>query len=263
MTWRFVYAGFHDGLYNMGADEETAIRVRDGVSSPVVRLYGWMPPAVSIGINQNETDFDLQALRSAGFGFVRRPTGGRAILHANEVTYSVSMPLGNRGLRELYRWINEGLLEGLRLLGIDASLSDHEADFRRLYADPSSIPCFASSAKSEIQFEGRKLVGSAQRRYGSAILQHGSILLGPEHRRIAEFLAPHVRDFKDVIEDALLAGTIDASSLLGRAVTFEEAAECIRRGFERRWGVIFEESADDAAALRSPSPINEPEGVQP
>ncbi len=257
MIWRFSDTGFHDGAFNMQVDEEMAQRVRDGISPPILRVYGWDPPTVSIGFNQDESDFDLDALRRAGLGFVRRPTGGRAILHADELTYSVAVPLGERRPRELYRSINEGLLEGLRLLGIEAVMSNEESDFRQLYADPSSIPCFASSAKSEIQVRGRKFVGSAQRRYGPAILQHGSILLGPEHRRIAEYLSPEARSFRAVIDESLLTGTIDAREILGRTVTFEEASSCVRRGFERRWGIVFEEAAPSFSP--APEPIIEPE----
>lgn len=239
VTWYFLDTGCRSGRFNMALDEELADRVGREDMPPVLRVFGWSPPTISIGFNQHEDDFDREKMEAAGIGLVRRPTGGRAILHAEELTYSVVLRSEDRGPRAIYRFISEGLLCGLRSLGIDATLTGRDDDFPHLYQDPSSIPCFASSAKCEIQFEGKKLVGSAQRRFGRAVLQHGSILLGPGHRRITEFLAPRVRHVRDVIEDHLVRHTVDAGSILGRPVPFEETASCIRKGFETACGVTF------------------------
>jgi lipoate-protein ligase A len=241
MMWRFLNTGFHHGAFNMEFDESLALQLKDSSAIPILRVYGWSPYAISLGFNQNIQDFDSPKITQAGIDIIRRPTGGRAILHAHELTYSIVMKLDNRGPRDIYHFINEGLLCGLKYMGIEAQLSDQNDNFRKLYQDNSSIPCFSSSAKSEIQFEGRKLVGSAQRRYGNVILQHGSLLLGPEHRRITEYLASHIQHARDIIVNDLTTRTSDAETILGRSVLFEEAADCIRHGFEKQCNIIFED----------------------
>jgi lipoate-protein ligase A len=241
MTWAFLHTEPAAGMFNMAFDEALAGWLRDDPSGPsVFRLYGWNPHALSIGFHQDIEEFNAPALARAGIDLVRRPTGGKAILHANELTYSVVTTIGARGPRELYRWINEGLLCGLRRLGIEAGLSDQEPDFRALYREPGSIPCFASSSRSEIQSSGRKLIGSAQRRYGRVILQHGSFLLGPEHRRLVEFLAPALIRSTGSIAEQLAAHTIDAEAILGHPVQYAEAVEAMREGFEEHCGAPFE-----------------------
>ncbi|MBI1806459.1 MAG: lipoate--protein ligase family protein [Ignavibacteria bacterium] len=243
MMWNFLNTGFHTGVFNMEFDEMLARQLNDENGLPTLRVYGWKPHAISIGFNQQAEDFDAVRLQQAGIDLVRRPTGGRAIFHAHELTYSVIMHVSETlGPRSIYRFINEGLIGGLHLLGIHAELSAEDDDFRKLYRDASSIPCFTSSAKSEIQFKGRKLVGSAQRRFGSVILQHGSLLLGPQHRKLSDFLAPHLRESREIIDDNLMHRTTDAESILGRAVTFEDAACCIKKGFKQECNITFEDS---------------------
>jgi lipoate-protein ligase A len=240
MIWRYLCDGYHPGAHNMQYDELLVHRMEEDASVPILRLYGWKPYAISIGFNQQKTDFDIGLLAREGVDIVRRPTGGKAILHANELTYSVVTPLGGKGPREMYRFINQGLLKGLSLLGVDAELTDKDDAFSKLYKNPSSIPCFASSAKSEIKYQDKKLVGSAQRRYGEIILQHGSILLGPEHLMISKFLASHILDYRQSIEEQLLNQTIDIKTILGRTVNFDEMARAIKQGFEEELKIDFE-----------------------
>jgi len=256
MNWAFLPTGARSGAYNMALDEALARRLGGDPTGPsVFRLYGWSPHAVSVGFHQEIGEFSQAALERAGIDLVRRPTGGKAILHARELTYSVVTGLGERGPRELYRWINEGLLRGLRLLGIEAELSSQEPDFRQLYRDARSIPCFASSSKSEIQSRGRKLIGSAQRRYGSVILQHGSFLLGPEHHRLVEFLSPSVAEAGARIAEELASHTVDAEAILGRPLPFEEAAEALRSGFEEHLGSPFATILDAETVLSHESQL--------
>lgn len=239
MMWEFINTGFHSGTYNMEFDEGLAHRLGEGIGSPTLRLFGWKPYTISIGFNQQMEDFDVEAISLAGYDIVRRPTGGRAIFHAHELTYSVVMNVGERSVRDIYHYISGGLLKGLQLLGINAELSGKDERLTTPFSDSSSIPCFASTARSEIHVDGKKLVGSAQRRYGRIVLQHGSFLLGPQHKRIVDFLSPHVLDARQVIEESLTHRTTDAETILGRAVTFDEAALCVKEGFERACGMKF------------------------
>jgi lipoate-protein ligase A len=240
MTWKFLNTGFNSGRWNMMLDERLAHQLNNGVGCSILRVYGWSPHAISIGYHQSEDGFDRQKLASAGIDLVRRITGGRAILHANELTYSVVTSIGERSLRETYRMINEGLRGALALMGIRAVLS--EGSVGTVTPASLAVPCFSTSAKHELQVDGRKIVGSAQRRIGSVVLQHGSMLLGPEHRRIAEFLI--LEDCgetgQQLIEDTLSTHTTDATSVLGRTVSFDEAADCVRRGFAESLHIEFE-----------------------
>jgi len=240
---QFINTGFHSGSFNMEFDESLAAQFDPLHDDVLLRVYGWAPFAISIGNHQRIEDFDLQKISGEGFDIVRRPTGGRAIFHAHELTYSIVMNAATSGVREIYRHISRGLLESVALLGIQAELSESDAHLATPFSDPASIPCFSSSARSEIQYRGKKIVGSAQRRYGTIVLQHGSFLLGAEHKRIVEFLAPHVQSTRSILEDHLAERTTEAETILGRKVPFDEAAQCIRHGFERAWNVTFTESS--------------------
>jgi len=236
MRWRYINTGFHTGTFNMQFDESLAEGLLTGDGSPSLRVYGWSPPAISVGYNQSTDDFDITKLHVAGIDIIRRPTGGRAILHAHELTYSVAMKIEGRSLHEIYRQINVALLEGLRNLGIEAQLSQQGSNFSQMSKEPSFALCFFTSAKHEIQFSGQKLIGSAQRRYGDVVLQHGSLLLGPQHRRLVEFLSLKSREGIEVSVDG---HATDAQTILKRSITFEEAAIAVKKGFEETFDMKF------------------------
>jgi len=174
-----------DGATNMAIDE--ALLHRAALTGEVAyRVYSWAKPTISLGRNQPARGcYDLDRARARGVEFVRRPTGGRAILHHREITYSVSAPISAFGsLRESYRTINRLLMEALGRLGVDA----HEAETSSRAPVPSLAPCFDSPVAGELVARGRKLVGSAQVRDGDAFLQHGSILVDDDQRLLAELL---------------------------------------------------------------------------
>jgi len=242
MNWIFMNTGYHSGRFNMEFDEALAFQLKNNIGRETLRVYGWNPYCISLGFNQHPDDFDNSKLIHDGIDIVRRPTGGRAILHAHELTYSIVARLRDLTPRAMYRFINEGLLAALHALGVDAQFTETDADFRTLYHDPASVPCFSSSAKSEIQFNGKKLVGSAQRRYGTIILQHGSILLGPQHRKLADYLASHIGNAGTTIEEQLLHHTTDLETILDRHVSFTEVSDAIKIGFEQQCGIIFDDT---------------------
>ncbi len=160
-------------------------------SSPgeaVFRIYRWSCPTVSFGRNERaRARFDPAAGHSAGIQFVRRPTGGRAVLHDRELTYAAVLPRPKAGdLRTTYRLINRGLVEALCSLGVPAAMAvDHGLHANRGFAPgPDSGPCFEEAAPGEVTVAGRKLVGSAQARLEGALLQHGSLLIGPGQERM-------------------------------------------------------------------------------
>ncbi len=171
LSWRVLVDEPLPGAANMARDHALATLARPGTGT--LRFYRWSPATLSFGRNEPVTARYRELLgRDPGMGVVRRPTGGRAVLHDREMTYSVVLPVrAAGGLRQAYRRINEGLVVGLRRLGVDAARAAGRA------LDPGSGPCFLEPAEGEVVVGGRKLVGSAQARIGGAILQHGSLLL--------------------------------------------------------------------------------------
>ena len=187
--WQYLGTGAHSGSFNMNLDERLAREVAQGVRPATLRFFQWQPYCISLGKHQKLDEIDTTRCKAEGIDVVFRPTGGRAILHAEELTYSVVFSDQNAGsIDETYCQISRAIVAGLRALGVPAEMTSVQPDFKSLYREPSSVICFSNSAKYEIQVKGKKLVGSAQRRIAGAVLQHGSILIGPDHRRLAEFL---------------------------------------------------------------------------
>jgi lipoyl(octanoyl) transferase len=243
--WTFLDTGARPGQWNMALDEGLAARLRGGGAGAVLRLFQWSPPAVSLGLHQDVSELDAVRCAAGGVDIVRRPTGGRAILHDEELTYTVVMP-ARGSVMDIYHRISLALVRGLRMSGADVEISRLQPDRLGAGGSPSAIPCFTSTAKYEIEWRGRKLVGSAQRQYREegVVLQHGSILTGPAHRRLAEYLRvdDHMRT---AIASRLQGKTVDLREILGREVIMAELAECVRRGFEEAWGIVFRTITSD------------------
>lgn len=183
--WRFIHTGNRSPAENMAIDEAMLTAQQKGLVPPTVRFYGWNPASVSIGYFQQSKEIDFGALRERGLGFVRRATGGRAVLHENELTYSLVVSENYPGIpasvTEAYRVLSMGLLLGFRKLGLDARMTGLDAPADNGAASSPggrmSAACFDSPSKYELIVEGRKIAGSAQMRSKGVILQHGSILL--------------------------------------------------------------------------------------
>jgi lipoate-protein ligase A len=244
--WQFINSGWCSGEYNMHFDTALATNLLEANGTPTLRVYGWKPYALSLGYNQRRHDFDETKCRDAGIDIVRRPTGGRAVLHADELTYCVVMESDGKNISESYREISRALESGLRFMGAHVEYASSQPNFSSLYRQQTSLPCFTSSARYEIQYQGKKLVGSAQRRYSAngreVILQHGSILLGPAHRQLSELLKIDSEEIQTIIQHDLESKTTDLSEVLGKTVTFEETANAVKKGFEVEWGIEFSES---------------------
>jgi lipoyl(octanoyl) transferase len=159
----------------------------------ILRFYGWNPFCLSLGFHQQATIVRQSLLQQAGFDLVRRPTGGRAIFHADELTYSVIAGRTFLPPRKLYEFVHTMLCKALISLGYDVKTEPVQAPVQApvqslRQATAADFACFTRSAYSEIQFQGRKLVGSAQRIYSRSILQHGSILMGDRHEQLTGFI---------------------------------------------------------------------------
>jgi lipoate-protein ligase A len=186
-AWRLLLDPPASGAWNMAVDEVLLDGVAAGSAPPTLRFYQWAPPCLSLGYFQPFEVVDVEGCRALGVDLVRRPTGGRAILHDRELTYSVAMParmLGDDGgVLPSYHRLSQALEAGLNRLGVPVVLAPESA----AQAAPAHGPvCFDRPSAHEILLDGRKLVGSAQVRRATAILQHGSILIEP---RIANLLA--------------------------------------------------------------------------
>ena len=184
LTWHLCVDGALPGALNMARDHALALSLVPG--SAALRLYRWERPTLSLGRNEPARGrYQRETFRRTGVDVVRRPTGGRAVLHWRELTYAVVIPVrALGGPRASYRWINERIAEALAILGVAAEIAPDP-----LRALPLSAgPCFAAAAAGEVTAGGRKLVGSAQLRVGDALLQHGSILLADDQGRLASFL---------------------------------------------------------------------------
>jgi len=193
-----------------------------------LRLYAWRQPTLSLGRNERARGtFDVRALRAAGVEVVRRPTGGRALLHDHEVTYSVTAPAGATSLGEAYGAINALLLEGLQALGVPVTAVDRRVG---VPLRPEGAACFASPGLGELVVAGAKLVGSAQWRDADALLQHGSILLADDQPRIAALRA----GTSEAPAQVAPAATLTAA--LGRPVARDEVEAALVAALERALG---------------------------
>ena len=251
LAWRVVDTGANCGAYNMGVDQVLAAAAAQG---PVLRFYGWDPPAVSCGWNQQpEREANVEACRALGIDLVRRPTGGRAVLHWEELTYSVACVaealVAGGGIEATHRQIGACLAEGLRLFG--ASVELERAD--RCIGVSRSGPCFGSTARWELKCQQRKLVGSAQRRYGRRLLQHGSILLGRAHERLPQLMRID-EGARQKWTRRVRAHSTDLQSCMGRPIDRAALVDCLVEGFRRqlgatmRWGTLAADEVRRATA---------------
>ncbi len=259
MKHSWIHTVDHDlsGDENMRRDEEMALAC-EGDGIPRLRVYSWRPFTLSLGYGQEIGQIDTAGLERRGYGLVRRPTGGRAVFHAEEATYAVAMPSDGRGIHETYARINRALRRGLELLGATGvEFNRAQPEFRSHYTLDESASCFSVSALSELTWsppgtdENRKLVGSAQRRYGGTLLQHGSILMGDAHLEIVDFLSAYTDDSRrDLLRARLASRTATLNDVFGgSSPSFHEVAEALRAGFAETFeGNREEEPVDSGEA---------------
>jgi lipoyl(octanoyl) transferase len=243
MMWRLLHSTPASGADNMALDEALMQRARE-TGEWTLRVYSWSRPTLSLGRNQAARGgYDLGALAARNVDIVRRPTGGRAILHHREVTYSVTAPLSDAGeLGESYARINRLLVTALRELGVDAVVAGdtdtHDAGGEVARAQPALLPCFHHPSIGEIMTGGRKLAGSAQWRCDGALLQHGSILVDDDQVQLASFM---------IVPPPPLPAPATLHETLGRLPSEREVADalfCAVRALE-----------DSAASELEPDPM--------
>ncbi|MCX7975130.1 MAG: lipoate--protein ligase family protein [Candidatus Aminicenantes bacterium] len=218
------------GARNMAIDEYLVNSLKEGET--VLRFYTWLKPTASLGYGQKiEKVLDLEACRRLGIDVVRRPTGGKLVLHYKEVTYSVcssDCEIFTETLEGSYKKISQALIAGLKFLGVEAELS---TSIESAYAR-SFLPCFAFPARHEIVVNNRKVIGSAQRRWGHRFLQHGSIALQPHDHWLRQITPIQNLD--------LSLKMISLEEVLGRPVDPKEVIAPLTEGFRQFFQVDFE-----------------------
>lgn len=213
-----------EGLFNMEKDLELAKNFRRNHSS-IFRLYSWEPWCLSLGYNQRDANIIKEKLVNDNIDLVRRPTGGRAVLHANELTYSVITKVNpNQTKEKIYKDVHQLIAEVFLSLDVEVDFVKTNPDFKNFYkSDERSVSCFASSARYELTYNNKKIVGSAQRLFKDTLLQHGSILLDYGFENIAEYVSndeSKIRKLKEftlktaIPLNAISSKTISLSSLI-------------------------------------------------
>ena len=252
-TWRFLPTGLGSGAFNMAVDEVLLEGVAAG--EPVLRIFGWAPPALSFGYGQQPwREVDLDKCSAAGIEVVRRLTGGRAVLHWEELTYSVICreddPHGGGPISQTYRRIGECLVEGLKRFGVEAALERARPRPLRPRELGMTYPCFSSLSRWEVKCGGRKLIGSAQRRVRGAVLQHGSVLIGPQHHQLLKLLPAGAPAARLEAARRLEEGSTCLRECVGGPVDFDRLAQCLAEGFGHCLGVRMAPGGLSTAELR-------------
>ncbi len=240
MKYYFLNTGTDNGQYNMDFDIHIARVCKPGEF--YFRLYRWNPYCISLGANQKYESINFKTAEENNIDIVKRPTGGRAILHSEELTYSVvTSTQDQKSARNFYNEINKALKTGLILYNDklkDIELESVQPDFREIYKESSGNVCFAATAKSEIKYRGKKLVGSAQRKFGSNLLQHGSILCGGYHKNLIRYLNLTLEE-KKTVYNRINNSTIDLYSIINEDTNYIELENSLKNGFINYFGSSF------------------------
>ncbi len=246
-TWRLIRSKSCSGAWNMALDEALLKTAASKKNVPTLRLFSWQPAALSLGFAQSHEDVDREQLRYKGWDLVRRPTGGRAILHTDELTYSVTAPADDPiltgSLLESYRIISRALLAALKIIGVEAN---GDKEYPNNAANSKSNPvCFETPSNYEITAGGKKLIGSAQARKYGGLLQHGSLPLFGDLTRITRVL--HYENEQSRLEDAskLLAHAVTLENVIGKIIPLQTAEAAFIEGFSREFKIDLVPSQPD------------------
>jgi lipoate-protein ligase A len=240
--WRLILTAAARGAWNMAVDEAILEHAQAGrgASLPTLRLYAWEPACLSLGHAQPFADVDSARLTERGWEVVRRATGGRAILHTDELTYSVigsaEEPVLAGGVLESYDRLAQAMLLAVKNLGLPVEMKEGKVNDNTI---PNPV-CFEVPSTYEITVNGKKLVGSAQARKKEGVLQHGSLPLTGDLTRICQALVFENEAVRENAAQRLLARATTVESALGRAVTWDAAAQSFIHAFETQLGLCFE-----------------------
>lgn len=229
MKFRLIDSGYNNAFMNMAIDEALL-----SSKMPVLRFYRWKPAGLSIGYFQPVKEFNFENLKKSKVDLVRRLTGGNAVLHDKELTYSFiideeKMP---KSIVESYKEISKGLLQGLRNLGLKAVMNEDVAKGKK------SAVCFNDSSWYEIIVNGKKIVGSAQKRVNGKLLQHGAVLIDADVEKYCSLFNNCSPELIKKVKGRMTS----INEELGKKVDYKKTAEAMKNGFEGALGIEFEES---------------------
>lgn len=226
--WRLLTYQCHTAAYNMALDEAILEAYLQNMVPPTLRLYGFQPEAISVGRTQSLPASTISRASARGLDVVRRPTGGRAVLHSGDLTYSLvaSSAAGtlSPSIAAAYAEICRGLQNAFALLGLELSLGSTDTPYRQLH------DCFLATTGSDLQFKGKKMVGSAQLRRRNGVLQHGSILLNQEQNVMPEILGVEQSE-----QPACRHANLYEAA--GRTYSIEELQSALIAGFEKAFSI--------------------------
>jgi len=233
-SWRFIDTAISNGFLNMAIDEAMLEAHLYGFTPPTLRVYRWSPPALSLGYFQNlERVVELKRCSVLGIEIVRRLTGGRAVLHQNELTYSVVTSEKHgvpKSITQSYQFLSKALIAAYGILGLEVCLAPRTG---RLL----SAACFTSATLADLTFQGRKLAGSAQFRKGDALLQHGSLPIGLDAQLFFSILKFHSTSIRDKTLAAFTQKATAISEILGNRIDWQELKGALFEGFQKALGV--------------------------
>ncbi len=244
MNWRIINSGIATAATNMAIDEAILLAHSASNVPPTLRFYGWQPAAVSIGYFQRAmSEIDLDRCKERNIDVVRRLTGGRAVLHDAELTYSIVVqedyPEIPKTITASYRYFSNGLLAGLEALGIQAKMTVPVAAYGQRKKQPASAACFDAPSHYEVTVEGRKLVGSAQVRKNGVILQNGSVLLRFSAEQFVELLRLPSAEKRAQTSEMLEGRATSIEEVLGRPVTWQEVYQPMPEAFASALGITL------------------------
>ena len=249
MLWRVLDTGVNDAAVNMAIDEAIMLAHGEGTVPPTLRFYGWRPAALSLGYFQKaQAEVDLAACARQGVDVVRRLTGGRAVLHDTELTYSLVVreddPLVPPTITASYRYFSGGIVAGLASLGIEAAMSLPKSAYGKTgKREHSSAACFDAPSHYEIIYAGRKLVGSAQVRKNGVILQHGSLLLHFQPEKLTQLLNVPSEATRQRLT-AELAGCVVSLAQVRKGDVYRSCVqEALAAGFSTALGIALQQGA--------------------
>ncbi len=238
--WRLIKTEAASGSWNMAVDEAILSAIGRGEVLPTLRLYSWTPACISLGYAQPVSDVDKQKLEEKGWEIVRRITGGRAILHTDEMTYSVCGPEDEPrlvgGILPSYQNLSSAILQALISLNLPVTAASQKDKEENEIKNPI---CFEVKSNYEISVDGKKMVGSAQARRKEGVLQHGTLPLHGDLTRIIEVLTKIDPKQKPEFRERMLQKAATVEMVLGSKITWEQAADAIKHGFEQELNIEF------------------------
>ncbi len=238
-TWRLMIHGKNDPYFNMATDEAISKEVANGKVYPTLRFYRWNPATLSLGYFQRfSKEINYENCKKLNIGIVRRITGGRAVLHDDEITYSVSIPsndpLFEKDLIQSYKLIAEALAEGLKILGLIPSFHQN-----KLPTEHSSAACFDAPSIYELTVNNKKIIGSAQKRFVNSFLQHGSIPFTINADKLFDCMIFNSIEQKERLKNNFLKKATGINQETSNIITIDNAINAFIEGFEKKLNLNF------------------------